>query len=83
MNTNQRGKFKVGIFDIQDNPEKVARFMQGMIVIRAQANFDMMIEYIALAPYFMEVKEGCEPPEYAFTESEGKFFLLDKGGNKV
>lgn len=84
MNAKQVGKFKIKFDDIYEEPDEVAKLLNGMVVVSASAEFlDMCIRYIAIAPYFDEVETGQDPPSYQLVRSGDEFFLLDALGNKL
>lgn len=65
------GKFSIKQQLVRDEPEKVMRLMNNMIVIRCELLYHTLsFEYIAMSPSFEKVKEGDPIPGYILFERE-------------
>lgn len=65
----RRGRFTVSCELLRTQNENLRRVLfPNVVITRAEALFDRdVIEYCALSPFFDEVDEGTESPEYEWT----------------
>jgi len=80
---DRRGKFKISLDVINENPWLVLKVMAKVIIVRAECMFMLdAIEYQGYSPEFAKVPEALETPEYAIeveTLKDGDGYIVDYG----